>query len=253
MTLTPDDEDTVREVPQTDRSPLLVRSWGARSSVGHVRKQNEDSWGESDQRVFVVADGMGGTAGGARASALAVAGMLSANPADGWVNAMIDLSHDVRQRCDAEGLPNAGSTLVALVFDERRCVTLSVGDSRIYRLRDGVLELLTADHNLRNLRAEEGLDPDGADDRGRPGALTSYLGNPDPWQRIDVGTVAGQEDDRLLLCSDGVYGQLTDEDIANLLALPECDEAAQALVTASDNAGGRDNSTALIVELGGTT
>lgn len=245
-----DDDDTLSEAPVGIRRPLHALDWSARSTVGLVRSSNEDAWGESDDRIFAVADGMGGTAGGARASALAVASFISADPSRGWLRALAEVNATVRLRCDEEGFPQAGTTLVGLVVEAGRCITLSLGDSRIYRLRDGSLRLLTTDHNIRTLRIEEGLDPSGPDARGKPAALTSYIGNTDTTQRADVGTVSARAGDRFLLCSDGVFGQLPDDDIAGLLAEGDCELAATRLVEAADRAGGRDNATALVVELG---
>ena len=249
MRLSPDDEDTVR-VGVASAPDLAVTSWAGRSSIGLRRQRNEDAWGEQSGRIFVVADGMGGAAGGSRASDLSVSGFLTADPSHGWLQAMRRLNETVHQTCLSEGIPTAGSTLVGLAIDGPRCITISIGDSRIYRLRDGHLELLTNDHNIRSLRAEEGLDPEGQDERGKPAALTSYLGNPDNDQRIDVGTIAVNDGDRILLCSDGVHGQVGPEQLATLIgAANPSATAVDNAVNAADQAGGRDNATAVIIDL----
>lgn len=253
MKLTSDDDDTLQFTARQANTRFVVTDWAARSSVGLIRTKNEDAWGESDGRVFAVADGMGGTDGGQRASTLAIAGFLSADPSDGWLAAIESLNSSVRERCDEENMYTAGTTLVGVIVEAGRCVTISVGDSRIYRLRNNELEQLTSDHNLGNLRIEEGLDPRAHDERGKPGALTSYLGNPDREQRVDVGTVSSETGDRLLLCSDGVHNQVASEDIVRILQGGTCQDVAERLVFESDNAGGRDNATALVVELGRET
>lgn len=218
--------------------------------MGLVRSRNEDAWGEAESRIFAVADGMGGTAGGMRAAGLAITGFLTMDPSNGWLAAISHINVGVRRVCTAEGFPQAGSTLVGLVIDGPRCITISVGDSRIYRFRGGRLDLVTCDHNVRGLRIEEGLNPDEADCRGKPAALTSYLGNPDQRQRIDVTTIGAESGDRLLLCSDGVHGQLSSEALTSVLAAPTDPRlAAEHVVLAANQAGGRDNSTAVVVDL----
>lgn len=258
MSLSPDDEDTLRPV-QVARSasaadtagtgPVVATDWAAKSTVGTRRKTNEDTWGSVDDRIFAVADGVGGAAGGSRASTLAIAGLMSADPSHGWVRALADLSSSVRRQCDVEGLPEAASTLVALIVEPGRCVLLSVGDSRIYRLRRGELRLLTTDHNMGTLWSEEGRTHDEGDAREAK-ALTSYIGNDDRAQRVDVGTADTTDGDRFLLCSDGVHDQLTVEQMAQGLAEADCARAAAWLVEQSDRAGGRDNATAVVVEFG---
>ena len=249
MNLSRDDEDTLQMEAGT-APDIAVTRWAGRSSIGRIRRRNEDAWGELDRRVFAVADGMGGAEGGARASTLAVAGFLTADPSQGWLSALRHLNASINGTCTTEGLPTAGSTLVGLVIDGPRCVTISIGDSRIYRLRNDRFDKLTTDHNVRTLRIEEGLAPNGTDDRGKPAALTSYLGNPVHSQRIDVGTIGAANGDRLLLCSDGVHGQIPDQTLAALVAGPApLDEVASTILATADNAGGRDNATVVLLDL----
>lgn len=246
--ITPNDEDTLSELPEKDGSILLVADSGAATSVGLIRQANEDHFGATGQ-LFLVADGMGGTSGGALASRLTVEHLLQSDPHDGWVAVLSAVNDSVRNACTSAGHPSAGSTIVGLIVEDQRCVTLSVGDSRIYRFRDGELHQLTVDHNLGNLRREEGLDPSIGDERGKPRALTSYIGNPDGSQRLDVGTVSAQHGDRMLLTTDGVHEQLSSSQLSDLLQIQTCRAAANAIVDASNEAGGRDNSTAYVIEL----
>lgn len=250
MSLSPDDEDTLTPIQVLNGRPVVATSWAAKSSVGNRRTHNEDAWGSVDDRVFAVADGVGGTAGGSRASTLAIAGLMSADSSTGWVTTLAELSRSVRRQCDAEGLPEAASTLVALVVEDDRCVLLSVGDSRIYRLRQGELRQLTTDHNMGTLSAETGdfCTPQLSAREAR--ALTSYIGSIDPAQRMDVGTAATVHGDRYLLCSDGVHGQLLTEQLQAGMARADCAQAATWLVEQSDRAGGRDNATAMVVDFG---
>lgn len=243
------DDETVKTV-LTNQSGIAVAHWGANSDIGLVRKRNEDAWGEKGGRAFVVADGMGGTSGGAIASGHAVAGFLASNPLDGWLTAMQTLNVSVRHTCVKDGHDNAGTTLVGLLVDHNRCVTVNIGDSRIYRLRQGQLELLTIDHNLGNLRREGGRAADYDDGRGRPGALTSYLGSTDDEQRVDIRTISVRDGDRILMSSDGVHGQVSEGKIQDIIQTQNtCGQAAEQLTAESAQAGGRDNATALLVDL----
>ncbi len=248
----PEDEDTLSEGPELAADSLTVDDWGAATTIGLIRAENEDHYGVKEP-LFVVADGMGGVAGGATASKLTVEYVLAADPTNGWVSALSTINQRVRTECNEAGFPTAGSTLVGVLVEQHRCVTLSIGDSRICRYRDGQLQQLTTDHNLRTLRSEEGLDPNLTDERGKPRALTSFVGNLDSSQRVDVGTVSAQPGDRLVLTSDGVHEQVDIAEMATLLGLPTCQESAYALIHAADSAGGRDNATAIVLSLGAST
>lgn len=246
-----DDEVTLSFEHGEIRRTVEVRDWGAATSIGKIRKENEDHWGHVETHRFAVADGMGGTDGGRVASELIIDGFMRLESNSAWVPQLTQLNRSVHERCQALGFPQAGTTLVALVVEAHRCVTVHIGDSRIYRLRDGNLQLLTTDHNIWNLRLEEGLDPSVIDQRGTPRALTSWIGSPEEPDYIDIGTLSVEEGDRLLLVTDGVSEQLTSEDIETILA-SEADSTlvAQTLVDRADLAGGKDNSTALVVDLG---
>ncbi len=245
--MTPDDDDTVETLPLVRAESIRVADWGAHSSTGLRRPNNEDAWGATDDRIFAVADGMGGTEGGEKASAMAIAEFMAIAPSAGWLQSVRRISDRLRVACAAAGVPHAGTTLVGLIVESSRCVTVNVGDSRIYRLRGQELELLTTDHNLGNLRITEGLPATGPDERGGPRALTSYLGSPDSEQRVDVSTIAIEDGDVVLLCSDGVSGQIDEASMSAALASETCKEAAMRLVSEANACGGRDNSTALVV------
>lgn len=232
---------------------IEVSDWGGCSSIGRTRAENQDAWGEAHGQRFVVADGMGGTEGGGVASGLAVGGFLTADATSKsqWLKAIKRLDRSVQRQCKTQGFRMAGSTLVGLVITTDHCLIVSVGDSRVYLARGERVGLLTCDHNLRNLRIEEGLPPDSPDQRGRPDALTAFVGSGNPTQRIDVSLLPTQPGDRILLCSDGVHGQVSNAKLSHLLTTAgDPTDTATALVSAADTAGGIDNSTALVVELG---
>ena len=174
-----DDEETLTFLPEQLQPQIRVRDWGVATSIGHVRVENEDFWGHDGATRFAVADGMGGTAGGQLAATTSVSEFLALDSSMGWVPELIELNLRVSRACIEGGFSAAGSTLIGLEVEDHRCVTIHIGDSRMYRLRAGAFQQLTTDHNLRNLRLEEGLDPEESDERGAPRALTSWIGAPE--------------------------------------------------------------------------
>lgn len=240
-----DDEETLRtRVPVATAGSVR---WAARSSIGRRRSDNQDAWGERRGTRFVVADGVGSLSGGSIASAAAVAEFLTVAADVDWTDAIAQIDEAVRLQCSSRGVPDAATTIVGCEVDGDTLRLVHVGDSRAYRLRAYELECLTADHNLANLRAAEGLPPDAEDGRGRAGALTSFLGHGGADLTVDCLVTDLRPGDRVLLCSDGVHGQLDDHTLAALLSSPDPDRAAERLVQASDEAGGRDNATALVI------
>ena len=133
-----------------------------------------------------------------------------------------------------------------------RVVVAHVGDSRLYDLepRAGVLHQRTSDHNLRNELRARGRSLQEAVEEGLPLAgLVSYVGMPDDELRVDVFSWSPGPGTRLLLCSDGVHGSLGHGEIAEVLSTFTARRAATELTQRADAAGGRDNSTAVVVEL----
>jgi protein phosphatase len=233
--------------------------WGVASETGPVRALNEDSL-VARGSVFVVADGMGGHAAGEVASRLTADEFErltgTVRPADvlgalARANAAILLF--------AAGDParaGMGTTVVGLVLVEddgqERWMAFNVGDSRLYRFRDGRLEQLSVDHTeVQELVAAGLISAESSRDHPRHHVLTRALGT-DPPPAVDTWIFAPEPDERFLLCSDGLVGELTDADIARVLAdTPAPDAAAQRLVSAAIEAGGRDNVTVIVVETAG--
>lgn len=258
-----DDEDTI---PTLDGAalerlrraghlePAEVLEWGAASDVGRVRLVNEDAWGAWGDRLFVVADGMGGHAGGELASRTAVRAVLEAvGPAAGadLPDAVQRASVAVRAAGETAGVRALGTTLVALCFTPGAAELINVGDSRIYRFRADRMDLLTRDHTVRNGLLDAGIDPaDHAQLGARLGGLTSFVGAAAERLAVQQVSIAVARGDRYLLCSDGVHRQLPEDALRRLVAAGSCAQAATALVQAAVDAGGRDNATAIVVELG---
>lgn len=243
-----DDEETLRAMPRVeDHNVLPPLDWAASTTMGR-RRDNQDAWGERGGR-FIVADGVGGTSGGQVASATAVSEFLHL-PADlEWTTAVERLNERVVAACRAQQLPDAATTLVACAARPGVMDVIHVGDSRAYLMCAGLLEQLTTDHSVGEHRLARGRPIDHPDGLGgNPSALLSFIGVDDDSLNVSIRTVAFPRHARLLLCSDGVHDQLPIGQIGDLLADGTVGAAANALTSAADEAGGRDNATALVIE-----
>ncbi len=236
----------------TFRAPT---DWGAATSVGRVRAQNDDRWGHIGHTVFVVADGMGGYAGGDRAAMAAVEGFVTAaqsGPAqpEGWLEVIRRVNKSVAADLAALEIDRGGTTLVGAIFEDDVLTLVHVGDSRAYRLRESRLGLLTTDHTLLGEMQAIGMAQAPGDAGPMAKGLTSYLGIADDLLRVDVQRLDIREDDLLVLCSDGVHGQVPPETMSNIMGAAESAESiARALVSEADVCGGRDNATAIAIRV----
>jgi type VI secretion system protein ImpM len=233
-------------------SPAAHWQSAAISNLGRVRDENQDAFVErADDGLWLVADGMGGHQGGRLASQLvaervqrvAVTGDVAAVARD-LATAIMGANAELRSRGEAQPGFDGGSTVVALCVHGEQGIALWAGDSRLYRLRGGELAQLTRDHSV----AEEG-GAAASDDDGH--MLTRAVGGADLLAleelRLDI-----LPDDRLLLCSDGLYGDLTPKEIAAGLATPDCTAATQALLALALERGGADNATAVVIAVDGS-
>jgi protein phosphatase len=265
-----DDDDTIptenatvlRELAATlAASPLGVVHWGAATSPGTRRRINEDAWGRRDD-VFVVADGMGGRSGGTMAARTAIDRFLErverAAGRPDW-RAIVDrVNTDVLAVAASRGIERVGTTLLAAAVGGPIVTLVHLGDSRAYRWSrvpggGDRLDLLTHDHNVRAELLAAGLDVRDYRDRGVAlHGLTSFIGLEHEVLRIDVLAVPVRSGDRILLCTDGVYRQLDDDELRNGLAASTPRQCAERLVEQAEHAGGRDNATAVVLELGMT-
>lgn len=243
-------DDVTEQVATLDRPPATP-CFSAASTTQGQRRSNEDRWGANHHR-FVVADGVAHGLGGDFASAQAVAGFLSIQiDSDGWQAALQRLDRLVAMRATAHGLPRAATTLVGVEVADGTVTVTHAGDSRAYLMRNDTLQCLTADHSLASLRREQGRDPeDLSDGLGKPRALTGYLGTEVPLKTGGEATLATTAGDRLLLCTDGVHEQLSFAEIEDHMRLGKRQVVVDSLTAAADAAGGRDNSTALLIEIG---
>ena len=214
--------------------------------------------------VFAIADGMGGRGGGALAARTAIDRLLHAvadhGPPGGtdWPAVMEIVSADVVAAGLHHGIERLGCTLLVAASSGPLVTVVHVGDSRAYRLtgraaddeRPARLDLLTRDHNIRAELLAAGLDVGEYRERGvAPHGLTSYIGLERDALRVDVVDVAVRAGDRLLLCTDGVHRQVDDTTLRDALGGATCQDAAAHLVALADESGGRDNATALVLEI----
>ena len=234
----------------------VVVDWGAATSRGTVRPENEDAFGHVGDKLFVIADGMGGHPGGRLAATTAVQGVLSTATSTG-VTSMRDLvrrvADQVRLATRARGFEVAGTTLVIVRVIDGVVTLATVGDSRVYRLRDGLLIQLTNDHTVRTELAASGVDPRQLPAAGLH-ALTRYVGAADGNDVPDVTSLVPKVGDQLLLATDGVFKQLDDRAMIDAMSDPRgittANAAAAALVAVADRSGGRDNATAIVLHFG---
>lgn len=224
-----------------------------RTDVGRVRKQNEDSVYAADaQRLFAVADGMGGHRAGEVASAMAVEALrmrLQSRQPD--LRLMRQAFEEANGQIAAasageERLQGMGTTMTALWQTERSVLIAHVGDSRVYLLRKGNLRQVTDDHSVVAELLRCGLiTPQEARRHPYRNVITRSLGSA-PTVEVDLLEREREPGDLWLLCTDGLSNMLTDREMEALLGSLPPQKAADALMQKALNAGGTDNITFIL-------
>ncbi len=250
--------------------------YAATTDVGRKRAHNEDNYlVDPDLRLFVVADGMGGHASGEIASAMAVHTVrdhiiaaqdviddLDPHDVTAHMEVCTLLEYSVHRACEqiwekAQLEPEKrgmGTTVVALLLAQDRGYIAYVGDSRIYLLRGGIVYQLTEDHSLSNELIRQGkLRADEIDASPYAKLKTAMTRAVGPNENVEVDTLDFDmiPGDAFLLCSDGLYEYLGDEDIARMLSGPDLDRVPGHLVEMANQGGGKDNITAIVVQVSG--
>ena len=227
----------------------------ARTDVGLVREVNEDAClDQPDRGVWAVADGMGGHAVGDVASRLVVTTLGGIEPRDslGHVVAdarvrLIEANHLLRLEAATRQVQRIGCTVVVLMACDRQCGFLWAGDSRIYRCRQGRLQLLTRDHSqVEQMKSMGQLTEEEALHHPALHLITRAVGATDRLD-LDEDTVDVADGDVFLLCSDGLSNELSAHEILETLARLDCREASDVLVDLALERGGRDNISAVVV------
>lgn len=231
----------------------------ASSHIGKIRATNQDS-GSVGRHLYVVADGMGGHAGGDVASALAVQHLARLDRAYSTVDearetlftnileAGRELTATVEEHPELTGM---GTTVSAMIRVGSQMVIAHIGDSRIYRLREGVLEQITNDHTFVQRLVDSGrITPEEAAVHPRRSVLMRVLGDVDAEPEVDTHVVDTQPGDRWLLCSDGLSGYVSERDIAEtLLTVDDVELVCHKLITQTLSEGAPDNVTVVVVRV----
>jgi serine/threonine protein phosphatase PrpC len=250
--------------------PFRRTGWGL-TDLGRKRATNEDAFFLDDELgLYVVADGMGGHAAGEVASREAVDtlyGMVKRGIGD--LHELVEplVENDARAACrllesavqaatyfvysiaeidrDKSGM---GTTISALLILGDFAVTAQVGDSRIYRVQDDTVEQLTEDHTLIAWQLKQGLiTPQEAARSPHKNVITRAVGNRE-YVQVDTRCIPLAPGVRFLLCSDGLHGYLHDEDIPSIVGMPG-GVAVERFVELANQRGGKDNITAVLVEI----
>jgi PPM family protein phosphatase len=240
------------------------------TDVGLKRGHNEDNYLINEElNLFVVADGMGGHAGGEYASAIAV------NTVEEIVSSMAvtaegeqtttdpveltrqKLSHAIRlsgrrifekakEQTEFHGM---GTTVVVVLVENGNAFVAHVGDSRVYLLRDGVMEQVTEDHSLIAEKIRHGLiTPEEAKNHRMRNVITRSLGYQEDVE-VDLTVRAIRRGDQYLLCSDGLSGHVEDDEMASLMGDNSPQNAARKLIILACDRGGDDNITTVIARV----
>jgi PPM family protein phosphatase len=236
----------------------------AYTDPGRVRRANEDAYGYClDAGFFVVCDGMGGAAAGEIASRLAVdtmiermcSGISVKNERAMLEEAIAAANRLVYARATKDtSLHGMGTTLVAILVADTHALIAHVGDSRCYLFRAGVLSRRTKDHSLVDEQVRLGqMTQDEADCSPLRNVITRAIGT----QKTVAAEITGidlEPDDLLLLCSDGLTRELSDEQIAEMLSPAQsrgedADAACRRFIEAANHSGGCDNITCIVVKI----
>jgi serine/threonine protein phosphatase PrpC len=256
-------------------SPVHSLAWAVSTDPGLRRTSNEDSYSaRPDVGLFVVADGMGGHVAGEVASRVAVEAIeafieetAGADKNRTWpfpfdpslsleANRLKAAFRLANRRiasaiADSQDLRGMATTASAVLMGKESASVGHVGDSRVYVLRQGTLAQITHDHSWVEEQVRAGtLTPSAARQHPWRNVVTRALsGGEDP--EVDVTEVTPEVGERYLLCSDGLFGVVADDRIAEILGQSgvPLEAICQGLVDAANKAGGPDNITALVLEI----
>jgi len=232
----------------------------AASHVGKVRANNQDS-AYAGNHLFIVADGMGGHAGGDVASAITIKHVVEADRTFTSAEEAAQVLHDTLLAAnnilsdtviEHNELTGMGTTVSGMVRVGDRMAIAHIGDSRIYLLRNGTLTQVTHDHTFVQRLVESGrITQEEAAVHPRRSVLMRVLGDVDASPEIDTEVFDTQPGDRWLLCSDGLSSFVTEDKIAaTLRRVPDAKLATERLVQASLDQGAPDNVTVVLVDVG---
>lgn len=241
--------------------------WGVLSITGNFRENNEDNCIADEQgRFFLVADGMGGQSAGEKASELAIE-LISKklNQLIDWQGG--DSDQEVVRKIDSAvenanseiialgeiepSFKNMGTTITFVVALGQHLYVGGVGDSRTYRLSDGILEQLTEDHSLTQALVKAGtISPEDAQNHRYKNVLYRYLGAKDGGSGTEAKRIEIKSGDRYLLCTDGISDGASDEVIHRVLQdNDDPSVAAETMVQCALDGGSKDNITCIVLHV----
>jgi serine/threonine protein phosphatase PrpC len=238
----------VRPLP-IERAPHFVFDSVSRSDVGCVRLENEDRLlDRPEAAIWAVADGMGGEANGAHAATHVIEALRRIEPGAAGYTTLADIESNLAAANHRLAAVPGGSTVAALLIHEGHYACLWAGDSRVYLFRDGRLEQITRDHSIVQQLLDAGAlerhecqtHPDSHVVTRAIGAHASTV--------LDRCFAPVRNDDRFLLCSDGLTVCVTDSEIEEILAEADLSKAADSLLQKSLHAGTPDNVSFVILE-----
>ncbi|MCP4695499.1 MAG: serine/threonine-protein phosphatase [Gammaproteobacteria bacterium] len=239
-------------------SDISIFTWSsaAASDIGNRRKVNEDSYlALPESGLWAVADGMGGYEAGDVASK-AIVDAMSAIQRPAKMSAFVDEAEacllDVNTRLYEESRRAdriSGSTVAAFLAAGHYCVVIWAGDSRVYRCRGGRLERLMQDHSeVEDLVSQGLLTPEEAQNHPDSNIITRAVGAEEKLY-LDMDIHSVRDGDIFLLCSDGLYREVSETEIAELLSTTaDCEETAKALIDLTLTRRARDNVTAVVMQ-----
>jgi PPM family protein phosphatase len=234
---------------------MRLTQHAAVTDPGRRRRRNEDAY-VVQPPLFAVADGMGGAQAGEVAARIA-ASVLRDSGAERGEDAVVTLIQEANRRvyeaaASDDARAGMGTTITAALVDSDTVHIGHVGDSRAYRVREGVLEQLTEDHSLVAELVRSGkLSPEEADVHPQRSVITRVLGT-DPEVDVDTFEVEARPGDVFMICSDGLTSMVDDDAILAVLGQggKTLQQRARSLVDAANRGGGEDNITVILFELG---
>jgi serine/threonine protein phosphatase PrpC len=255
-------QSSAEAVQTTERpdAPLNL-SWDGCTDVGMVRDHNEDNYAclsLGEKTLFVVADGMGGHDAGEVASRIAVEaaceeirkGAASERDPQGLIERAVQRANDEVKREGANKKSDMGTTLSMALIADTTAYIANVGDSRVYWIENGSITQITEDHSLVAKLVSAGkLTKEEARGHPRSNLLYRTIGN-EEIVKVDTFQVTLKKGGSLLLCSDGLWGEVADEEIHTAFAAgSDAETVCSRLVQTALQNGGKDNITAVVVKV----
>lgn len=249
----------------------LTHTFGWLLDKGQSRLNNEDSLGatkinrpsgEGQESIglYVIADGVGGRRDGEKASQLAVETVMDAmlkklgddrddESSRGWLRAAALMANRQIRLSHSDFSKSATTLLIAMVMEQTVHIA-NVGDSRAYILSGDELRQITKDHTLTQMLVDSGvITEEQAENHPHRHALSQAVGSHDKID-VDVFTEKLKIDDNLLLCSDGLYGAVSDDDIKKIIKEADTTQSAsEKLTKAANDAGGPDNIAVVVIQI----